>query len=296
MDAQALWNLARQAWASLGPHFEPVFQRLAAESGLDLPTWGLLLAAATFEPETITSARLQVRGPYTAAEGYLSRLAAAASGGYLQEESPRAYRLTAAGRAGVQRLIEEVRAAMDEADPLPMADSQRLAGLLDRLVQASLNAPPPPDTWSIRLSHKLMPSPGPPLPYIEQAFSCLGGYRDDAHLAAWQPSGLSATALEALTFLWRGEADSLDALCERLVHRRHPRQAYAQALARLRDRGLVAGPDSGPQVTEAGQRFRDKVEAATDHYFFAPWVCLDEAEKAELAGLLTRLRDGLGGE
>jgi hypothetical protein len=138
-----------------------------------------------------------------------------------------------------------------------------------------------------------MPAAIPPLPYVEQAISCLAAYRDDAHLAAWQPSGLSATALEALTFLWRGEAGSLDALCERLAHRGHQRQIYSQALAELRKRGFIEGPDSAPQVTEAGRAFRNQVEADTDRYFFAPWACLDDAEKAELADLLTRLRDGL---
>jgi hypothetical protein len=46
-------------------------------------------------------------------------------------------------------------------------------------------------------------------------------------------------------------------------------------------------------VTEVGRAFRDRVEADTDCYFFAPWACLDDAEKAELTDLLIRLRDGL---
>lgn len=293
MDQYTLWDLVREAWAPLAPRFMPIFERLSAESGLDSATWGLLLAALTFEPETTTPARLQVRGPYTAAEGYLARLVAAAEKGYLMEVAPSEYRLSDAGRAEAQRSIEEARAAMAEADPLPPADSERLANLLDRLVQTSLATSPPPDTWSIGLSHKLMPEASPPLPYIEQAISCLAAYRDDAHLAAWQPSELSATALETLTLLWRGEADSLDALCERLARRGHPLQVYAEALAELRERGFVEGPDSAPHVTEAGQTFRDEVEADTDRYFFAPWACLDDAESAELADLLSRLRDGL---
>jgi hypothetical protein len=249
--------------------------------------------ALTLEPETTSLARFQVRGPYTAADAYLDQLAAAAEKGYLAEVAPDEYHLTDVGQAETQRFIEEARAAMAKADPLPLADSERLSGLLARLVQASLATPPPPDIWCISLSHELMPAASPPLPYIEQAISCLASYRDDAHLAAWQPSGLRATALETLTFLWRGEADSLDALCERLAHRGHPRQVYAQALAELRERGFIEGPDSAPQVTEAGRAFRDRVEADTDRYFFAPWACLDDAAKAELADLLTRLRDGL---
>ena len=296
MNDHALWNLAREAWAAIGPHFTPTLERLSAESGLGLPAWGMLWAALTFEPETMTPAGLQVRGPYTAAQGYLTRLTSAAAKGHLTGVSPGEYRLTGTGRAEAQRSVEEVRAAMAGADPLPPREGGRLVHLLGRLVQASFETPPPPDTWSIGLCMKLMPPASPPLPYVEQAFSCLAAYRDDAHLAAWQPSGLSATALETLTFLWRGEADSLDAVCERLAHRGHPRQAYAGALAELRERGFVEGADDAPGVTQAGRRFRDRVEADTDGYFFAPWACLDEGQKTELADLLTRLRDGLTGQ
>ncbi len=301
MDERKLWNLTREAVAAIRTHYEPVIERIITESGLAGRTWWVPLAALTFEPETTTTARFQVRDPYTAADAYLTRLIAAAEKGYLAEVAPGEYRLTDTGRVEAHRFVEGLRAAMAESDPLPLADSERLINLLDRLVQASLATPPPPDTlrlrsgqaWCISLSYELMPAASPPLPYIEQAISCLAAYRDDAHLAAWQPSGLSATALEALTFLWRGEADSLDALCERLAHRGHQRQVYTQALAELRERGFIEGLDSAPQVTEAGQSFRDQVEANTDRYFFAPWACLGDAEKAELTGLLTHLRDGL---
>ncbi|MGA9349695.1 MAG: hypothetical protein WBW48_12950 [Anaerolineae bacterium] len=291
MDEHKLWNLTLEALAAIRAHYEPAAERITVESELDGWTWGLLLAALTLEP--MIPSRLQVRGPYTAAEGYLARLAAAADKGYLSEVAPGEYCLTDVGRAETHRFIEEARAAMAEADPLPLADSERLVNLLDRLVQTSLTTLPPPEAWSIGHSHRLMPAASPPLPYIEQAISCLAAYRDDAHLAAWQPSGLSATALETLTFLWRGEADSLDALCERLSHRGHPRRVYAQALAELRERGFIEGPDGAPQVTEAGRAFRDQVEVDTDRYFFAPWACLGDADQAELTDLLTRLRDGL---
>ncbi|MEW6230865.1 MAG: hypothetical protein AB1566_00960 [Chloroflexota bacterium] len=296
MNEHRLWNLAGEALAAIRTQYEPVIERIIAESGLDGWTWGLLLSAFTFEPESTTPARLQIRGPYTAVEAYLARLSAAAGRGYLAEASPGEYRLTDAGRAGLERFIEEARAAMSQADPLPQADGARLAGLFDRLVQSSLRALPPPEPRCIRLNYKLMPAVTPPLPYIEEAISCLNAYRDDAHVAAWQPSGLSATALESLTLLWRGEADSLDAVCQRLAHRGHPPQVYAEALAELRARGFIEGPEGTPHVTEAGRVFRDQVEADTDRYFFAPWSDLDDAEKAELADLLTRLRDGLKGK
>ncbi len=293
MNDHELWDLLRQAYATIVGRYEPVAERIVTESGVDARTWGILLAVLTFEPEATTPASFLMRGPYTAAEAYQSRLAATASKGYLAEVAPGQYRLTETGRAAIEHFIAELRAAMAQADPLPHAEAARLASLLDRLVLASRHTPPPPDTWSISLSHRLLPATYPPLPYSEQLISCLIAYRDDAHLAAWRPSVLSATALESLTLLWRGEADSLEALCQKLAPRGHPRQVYAQALAELRQRGFIAGPDETPRLTAAGQTFRDQVEAATDRYFFAPWNCLNAGEKEELAGLLVRLRDEL---
>ncbi len=293
MDNNALWSLTQEAGRAIVTHYVPVFDQFAARSGLSAGTVGLLLAAITFEPETITPARLRVRSPYTAAEAYLSELASAARKGYLTEIASGEFRLTPARRAEVQHLIDGARAVMARADPLTLSDSQRLASLLDRLVLASLNTPPPPDTWSIRLGYKLMPAAAPPLPYIEQAISCLHGYRDDVHLAAWQPNGLTATALETLTLLWRGEADSLEVVCEKLARRGHPSHVYAEALAELGKRGFLAGAESAPRLTEAGKTFRDRVEEDTNRLFFAPWTCLNDDETAQLAALLRRLRDGL---
>ena len=174
-----------------------------------------------------------------------------------------------------------------------MVASQRLAALLENLVHASLDATPPPSHWSIALAYKLMPAASPPLPYTEQAISCLYGYRDDAHLAAWQDSGLSAPALETLTLLWRGEVDSLEAVSQHLHHRGHPVLTYTRAFEELRRHDFVECQDESPIVTEIGRTFRAQVEHQTNRYFFAPWDCLNPDERSELADLLTELREGL---
>jgi hypothetical protein len=191
------------------------------------------------------------------------------------------------------KIAENVREVMAHADPLPPSDSGRLAILLDRIVQASMSNPPPPEIWSISLSYKLVPPLNPPMPYIEQALSCLSAYRDDAHLAAWQRSGLSAMALESLTMLWRGEITTLDDLCKKLTNRGHPCQVYVTVLGELRERGLITGPDQSPWLTGTGRVFRNEIEEDTNRLFYTPWSSLEKAEKNELYGLLTRMRDGL---
>ncbi len=292
VDVQVLWQRAREAWEAIYPRYQPVVDRLSAEYGF---AWGVLLAALVFEPETTGPERLQVRIPYTAAALYETWLKALTEKGCLVEVGDGEYRLTEAARQMLLRAVEEMRARIAQADPLSPADGSRLAELLGRLVRAALETPPPPEPWSIRLSWKLMPPETPPLPYIEQALSCLNAYRDDAHLATWRPSGVSAPALEALTLLWRGQADSLETLCARLAHRGHSPQVYAEALAELRSRGWLEGPDEAPRLTVAGRAFREQVEADTDRHFFAPWFCLEASEQEELGRLLLRLRDGLEG-
>lgn len=293
MENLALWHLMRDAWRAINPHFETAIQQVMSEAQLEPRSWGLLLAAQNFEPEEVTPGHLLVRSPYTSAENYLYQFKSITSAGYMAEVNPGKFRLTANGRQAVQRFIDRARFAMAQADPLPPGDSSRAADLLEKLVESCLRHAAPPDTWSIRLSYQIMPEKDPPLPFIEQAFTCLDAYRDDAHLAAWRRSKLSATTFEALTVIWCGEATSLNGIVRKLARRGHDPKIYSVALSDLRHNRYVAGPRTALRLTPAGQEFRDQVEAKTNELFFQAWKVLSEVEKAELNDLLTRLHDGL---
>jgi len=116
--------------------------------------------------------------------------------------------------------------------------------------------------------------------------------------------GVSGAAWEAFTCLWRGEAQTLDALCSRLAMRGHACSDYAAALADLVAHGwAVTTDDRGPaygekgyQLTDVGRTVREDAERAIDQCFFAPWACLKAREAGELAVLLGGLRDGLRGK
>lgn len=293
MDDQALWELVRSAWAKINKLYQPVIEPYLQDRDLEWRIVGLLLAVFTFEPEDTTPGHLTVRGPYTSPEEYLKRLNHARERGFLRDTGENRFQLTPMGRQVVQDFIQRARQAMDEGNPLSKADTRQLAEYLGRLVNASVETPPPPEKWSIRLSMKLLPAEKDGLSYIEQTFSCLEAYRDDSHLAAWQSSGLSATALEALTLIWREEARSLDQLYEKLAFRGYSRQVYADAIAELRGRKYISGITSALRVTHEGRRYRQQVEETTNKYFFTPWLCLNEKEKSSLAGILIQLREGL---
>ena len=294
MNDPQLWELMNEAWNRLRSRFEPVVESACSGEGVDARTLGLLLTVMSIEPEETTPGHLMVRGPYTAAEVFTSRMEKAAEKKLLQSQTAGCYSLTPHGRDFTERLINKARTEMVAAVSLPTEKEERLAVLLDRMVQASLDQTPPPDTWSIRLSYKHMPRVRPAMPYIEQALTCLAAYRDDAHLAAWQDSGLSAMALESLTLFWRGEVFSLDDLCQKLDHRGHSCHVYVGVLEELRSRGLIHGSDQAPVITGTGRVFRNQVEEDTDRYFYTPWKCLTADEKKELAGLLTELTVGIG--
>jgi len=293
MDNLALWHLMRDAWRAMNPHFEPAIQKVMADAQLEPRAWGLLLAAHNFEPDEVTPGHLLVRSPYTSAEYYLYQLKSITASGYMAEVNPGKFRLTATGQQAVKRFIDRARFAMTQADPLPPTDSSRLADLLELLVESCLRHPEPPNPWSIQLSYQIMPDKSPPLPFIEQALTCLDAYRDDAHLAAWRSSNLSATTFEALTMLWCGDADSLNGVVRTLARRGHDPKVYSVALSDLRRNGYVVGARTALRLTPAGQSYRDQVESKTNDLFFQAWKILTEDQKIELEDLLTRLRDGL---
>lgn len=293
MYNKSLWELTQEAWRTLLARYEPVVEPMIESSGLESRVWSLLIAALTFEPENISPSYLMVRGPYTSADEYVRRLSAAADQGYLEEVAAAEFRLTAHGRREIERFIQAVRKEMEAADPLEDQESEKLTGYFGRLVETCLKTPPPPQTWSIQLSYRLMPPVRPALPYIEQAISCLYAYRDDSHLAAWEHSNLSACALEVLTLLWMEEADSLESLVDHLTHRGHSEEVYLDALTELRGRELIAGGRSKLRLTSAGRAFRNQVELLTDQLFYAPWTCLSRKDKFEMERLLVRLWEGL---
>jgi hypothetical protein len=293
MQKELIFPLARQAMQAIYPRIEPDFEEFADRLEIDNRVVGLLITAVTFDPQPISAPLLHKRTPYTNAGFFLQGLEYARDHHLLEEAKPGEFILSADACRLTLDLLAKIRLLFAAADPLPEADSKRLGILLNKLARAMIENPPSPEHISAQRTYAIMPPPAPPLPYIEQAISCLGAYRDDAHLAAWQPSGISATALEALTFLWRGDADSLDSLFEKLPFRNHSKETYAAALEELRRLGYIEGPDEAPSVTIQGKAFRDRVEKETDEIFFSPWTALAQAEIDEIGGLLTRLQEGL---
>lgn len=295
MEQPTLWPLALQALQALGVHYGPAMEEAAAASGLPAPQWyGWLLTALIFEPEPLSTARLRVRAPYTSPRVFDQRLASVAESGFLAVVSEGEYRLTDRSRQAAWRVIEAADAKMAALEPIPPAEMERLATLLYRLVGASLAAPEPPGKWSITYSRNLdRGDDAPVVVRIDQYGGDLAAYRDDAHLAAWQSHQIDGRGWEALTFIWRGDATTLDELTTKLDRHGYTRAEYAEAVSDLLARGWVEEEAGIYRVTPTGRQVRQAAEDLTDAYFYAPWSCLGQDELGQLQDLLVRFRDGV---
>jgi len=296
MKQSNLWPTILEAAQALGEHYSPAMDQAVTDVGL--PGWyvGLLFVALNFDPEPISAERLRRRAAYTSPRTYAERFSQACGQGYLVPVAgaENEYRLTDLGRQAAQGIIEAIYASMATLQPMPTADLERLAGLLQRLVMACLEAPEPPGKWCLRLSRRTDPGErASVIALIDQYITDLANYRDDAHLASWQPLGVEGQAWEALTFLWSGEAATLDDLVAKLERHGYTREEYGQALASLAQRGWVREEGGQYQVTVLGCEIRQAAEETTDRYFYAPWTCLSQDETEELHTLVGQLGDGL---
>lgn len=283
---KAVWEELNVVWQKIKSVYRPAISSDLSENKISLSDWGLLLAVLKFEPEETTPGHLMIRNPFTAAEVYRERLEELTSVEYLSKTQAGKFVLSSDGRKLTERLIIKARDAMDGINLNPDEMVEMIQKSLNRLLQASLEAPSPPNNWSIGLSYKLMPPDDQPIPYIEQSITCVAAYYDDSYLAAWRKSRLSATALDTLTLFWRGEANSYDSLCDRLTRRGHSCDVYAGIVDDLRTLEYVKGSNNDLWITPTGRLVRNQIEDDTENYFYNPWKVLEDEERTRLFRLL----------
>jgi hypothetical protein len=293
MDKKNILAEMTEVFQALGAHYYNLMVDTARQAGLS-GEWNLLMPAWVFEPTPISVELLQVRSPYTRPGLLAERLSALAEASMLVSDPKGGYHLTANGREITQKIYGAAYMVMEKLQSLPPADLERLAGLLQRMVDASLAGPEPPGKWSLRLSCKTNPGDQAHLIVrIDQYLSDLWAYRDDAHLASWRPLGVNGPAWDALTCLWRGEGDSSVTIQQKLQRRGFSAADYAQQLGNLVGRGWVEEITGLFRLTIKGSEIRQAAEEMTDRYFYAPWACLSMIEFDDLYNLLVRFRETL---
>ena len=295
------------ALEDLWPALEALRRRLQQETasaigvvaeplGLNAPGWALLLRTAAAAPEPLSAARLGGWNPYVNPWTYEAGLQHLAAVGLLAAETDGAYALTPAGQAAVRRLLAALSDRLGQLQPLDAPARERLAGLLQRVAAACLTAPEPPRRTRLRLS-RWMAGEGEAraMVRLDQALADLAAYREDCHVAAWQPHMVGGPAWDTLSALWRGTPGTLEALYGQMVRRGWPRDTYARALQALARADWVAGPEPYT-LTPKGRAVREQAEAQTQRDFFAPWRVLEAEALAALRSLLAAMTTAPLGE
>jgi predicted transcriptional regulator len=287
---QAGYKLNAAAAAPASPNPLLQVRRGLAES----PGW-LFIQAAEFDPEPLSVEKLRVRAVWSSPRIVQALLEMMAGEKWFDRVGDNYY-LTDEGRDVMQAITERRRKLVHAAIPAASADAtERLEVLLRRVIDASLSAAQPPDIWSLVHSrHRAPRDDVPVLEKIFQYFSDINAYRDDSHMAAFQPHQIEAYVWEAFSLVWSESANTAQAIYEQLFYRGYSRIEYASALDELVVRGWVENSgDSEYHLTTQGRAIRDEAERLTDEYFYAPWKILSEAEAQETQTLLLEMRDRL---
>ncbi len=292
MPLEDLWPTAQALRRRLRAHYDPAAGQAAESAGLNEPGWTLLLRAHLAAPRPLSAAWLGALNPTINPWTYEAGLQHLAAVGLLGSEAG-AYPLTPAGRAALGPILDAVYGTLRALGPLDASALGPLAKLLQSVVSGSLVAPEPPGKVQLRLSHRLAAETPPlPLAAIDQALADLAAYRDDAHLAAWQMHAVSGPAWDVVGSLWPGPAATLAEVFFKLARRGWPRDAYARAVQELVTRGWVSETEPYA-LTPQGRAVRERAEAQTNTYFFAPWRALGTEALGELGARLKALEAAL---
>ena len=297
MAQSARWymDVVGQILAGLGARTNNALQEFVEESGLsDNIDLNLVQVAYGFRPEPIGPEFLTKRTPYANPAPLVSQMDGAVDRGWLEALGGERYTISAKGEEVTGGLFDLADGAFGAVEPLPDEELERIIRLLFNVVETARQLPEPEEKWALSWGTRF--DRGPDAPLIVQArrhLLDLLSYRDDVHIAAWQPYGVSGQEWEAFTLVVRGEAATAAELAEKLPYRGYDEAAYADALKNLVSRGWIAEEDGEYAATEEGQALRQEAEDTTDRYFDAAWVSLSEVEMEELKGLLGKLAEAL---
>jgi len=236
--------------------------------GLDRPAYFFAMDIATQDPR---GARPQDIGnsAYRTTDDALRTTAAAGESAGLLSWADGRWSLTKKGTTAVGELRRAIDAHYASLTPIAKDELDPLAALLDDAYRAAATAKEPATReHTPRGARYRWQEPSSAMARLDAAIYGLWQVRDDCHVQAWRDAGLSGPALDVLTRVWKGEAATETELIAKIATQR-PEDVRA-ALQQLRSAGyLTAGP--ALELTPTGMATRERIEAETDRYFFAPW-------------------------
>ncbi|MBI5650448.1 MAG: hypothetical protein HZC40_08395 [Chloroflexi bacterium] len=295
MNLTSLWSVLESSFDPLNDDAFAVFQKIADEQGFE-PGWITWLAAIfIFGAEPFSVAGYMRVFPYGSARVHAARLASAVQQEILTTSSNDEYRATEKGKRLVNRMMLAAESSIAYLQPIAPAELQRILDYGERLVAAALSAPEPPSKFGATHYNKNMRprADASPMRFFVHYFATLDKYRGNAHLATWHQYNIEGNRWEVLTYVWKGEFNTLEKLRAELNFRGITREEYGAILQELAGRGWIEETSGEYRLTAEGKQIREDAEALTNRYFFASWSCLSQVELEDFFNLAVQLRDGL---
>ncbi|MBT3323397.1 MAG: hypothetical protein HN392_14015 [Anaerolineae bacterium] len=292
---QELFQLMGEVSGTIFPLGREVVMSLFEKYFTEQRFYALTFMASNIAPKSISVTLLSKRTPYGNPESYKTALADAVESDYLEADDAGGYVISEKGKLAIEESHAAFYKHINEVSQFPAERMGEIAVFLQKLVVASMastQAKFTSGTVALDISHGGHPDvESGTLAEVDQCLDDLNAFRDDAHIAAWTPSGVSGYVWEALSFVWNGEANTAEKLVERLSFRNYAAEDYAIALAELQELGWIEPSDDGFVATAAGRKVREDGEAKTNELYFAPWSVLSDGELTRLGGLLTELKE-----
>jgi ribosomal protein S19E (S16A) len=243
-------------------------------------------------PKPLTVHIVCRRTPYTRPETVKNTLNAAAEAGYLESDGKEGYLVSKKGSDAIEVVHKKFYTHVNQINQFADEKMKTLAGLMGKLVDSASQAVLKTELLCLNLSRQGHPPvEHGTLAMVDQYLDDMNAFRDDAHIAAWTPTGVNGLVWETLNFVWNGEAASAEKLAERLAVRNYGEEDYQAALDELVEKGWIEAGDEGFVVTEDGKKIRDDAEEDTNTNYFIPWKVFSDSELVQLEKLLKELKE-----
>ena len=283
-------EILRETSYSIFPLAEDVMKEAFERAFAGQPFYNLVFTATNAASEPMSVEIFGKRNPYANPEAVKGLLADAEQAGYFKGNGDGTYTLTDQGAGAINATNQTFYGHINKINKFPADKLKELAGLLERLVESSAKAKFNNDGFCMEIGRAGHPKvDAGSLAQVDQLLDDLNAFRDDAHISAWTSTGVDGHTWETFSFVWNGEANTVEKLMEKLPFRRYTEEDYKKTLEALTQRGWIQSSADGYVVTEAGKKVREDAEVATDENYFAPWKVLSEGELARMGELLEEL-------
>jgi len=283
-------KIAQGIGAQTHPKLQEYLEKIEGLEGQDI---AFIQIGYAFDPNNLTLEDFIERGPYTNPANFEEQVEAAVERGWLRNVGKGKYQLSKKGN----RFAKEFFGLWDDwfgsLPALSKNETERVADLLAKLVATAYHLPKPAPKPTLEIGIRLKPEDdAPAMLRVRRHITDLAYFRDDAHIAAWRPFGVSGMVWETLTFLWHEEATTSEEMVEKVGEYRHyDANDYTAAFAELVARGWATSENGKYTITETGKKIRQEAEDVTDQLFYAPFRSLTEEETEELNRLLEELAE-----